>query len=412
MNTRKNGFSIKFKSISIDFVYNILSSLIITGVSQLVVYPVLASRYSGSEYGVILTVMGVINTLIVAFGNTLNNVRLIMATEYESKNKVGDFNLLAIAMSLTVFVCTIIISTLIFTTPIFEALGLALFAVLGTLKSYYCVSFRLLLNYKKILAQHIIGAIGYLVGIWLLFFFPFWVLPFIITEIAQLGFIFKYSKLHQEPFRTTCLLKETSVKYSILIVTGFSSTLITYLDRLVIYPLLGAGAVSTYTVASYFGKSLGILMTPVAGVLLSYYSQKGFKMSSRLFWIFNCATIGIGVVFMAFSSIVAPPVTKFLYPSLYEDAQIYIFAANMAATINVLCSLTQASVLKFAPTWIQIIKEFAYGIVYVLFGYVLLNNYGLMGFCVSAITANIVKLLVLYVIGSVYIGKLNQFRLN
>ena len=403
--TSRVGVLSRLKSISIDFIYNILASLVITGVSQIVVYPVFAARYSDTEYGVILTVMGIINTLIVAFGNTLNNVRLIMTTEYGAKNKVGDFNLLAVAMSVIVFSCTIVISILFFSMPLHVTLGLAVFAVLGTLKSYYCVSFRLLLNFKKILVQHIVGAVGYLIGVGLIFVFSYWVLPFLLAEIVQLIFIFKYSKLHRESFRTTTLLKQTLSKYSILIVSGFSSTLITYLDRLVIYPLLGAGAVSTYTVASYFGKSLGILMTPVSGVLLGYYAQKSFKMSSRLFWIINGVTIGIGATFMIFSSFVAPPVTNFLYPSLYEDASTYIFAANMAATINVLCSLTQASVLKFAPTWIQIVKELAYGSVYVLCGYFLLNNYGLMGFCVSAIAANIVKLLVLYSIGSVYIGK-------
>ena len=405
MRALKGRLSGKLKSISIDFIYNVLSSLILTGVSQLIVYPILAAQHSDTEYGVILTVMGVVNTLIVAFGNTLNNVRLIMATKYEAKNKTGDFNLLVLIMSLIVFLCTTIISAFFFSTPNHIVIGLAIFAVVGALKSYYCVSFRLVLNFKKILIQHVVGAAGYLIGVGLLFIVPYWVLPFILTECFQLVFIFKYSKLYKEPLKTTSLLKLTSTKYIILIATGFSSTLITYLDRLVIYPLLGAEAVSTYTVASYFGKSLGILMTPVAGVLLGYYAQKGFRMSSKLFWIINGITIAIGVVFMIFSSIVAPPVTNFLYSSLYTDSQSYIFAANMAATINVLCSLTQASVLKFAPTWIQIVKELAYGIVYVLCGYVLLNTYGLMGFCVAAIVANIIKLLVLYSIGSVYIGR-------
>lgn len=405
MRALKGGLSSKFKSISIDFIYNILSFLILTGVSQVIVYPVLAAQHSDTEYGIILTVMGIVNTLVVAFGNTLNNVRLIMETEYGIENKVGDFNMLALVMSLIVFLCTIIINAIFFSTPRYIMIGLALFAVLGTLKSYYCVSFRLALNFKKILVQHMVGAAGYLIGVGLLFIVSYWVLPFIIAEFFQLVFIFKYSKLHKEPLKTTSLLKRTTTKYIILIVTGFSSTLITYLDRLVIYPLLGAGAVSTYTVASYFGKSLGILMTPVAGVLLGYYAQKGFRMSSKLFWIINGTTMAVGAVFMIFSSMVAPPVTKLLYPSLYADAQSYIFAANMAATINVLCSLTQASVLKFAPTWIQIVKELAYGVVYVLCGYFLLNTYGLMGFCVAAIVANIIKLLVLYSIGSVYIGK-------
>ena len=402
MNIKTNRLR-RFKSISKDFMYNILASLVLTGISQVIVYPILAYRYSDADYGTILTVMGIVNTLIVAFGNTLNNVRLIMATEYDQKKLEGDFNLLLIITSVfavNIFICVVFFDI---TWPVI--IGLGVFSIIGTMRSYYCVAFRLTLDFKKILIQNIAGGFGYLVGIALLFIVPYWVLPFLMAEVFQVVYIFWNSKLQKESIATTELCKKTMIKYGILIATGFSSTLITYLDRIVIYPLLGGEAVSTYTVAAYFGKALGILMTPIAGVLLGYYAQKGFKMSKKLFWSVNGITLIIGVLFMAFSAIVAPVVTRVLYPTIYTSAAPYIFAANLAATINVLCSLTQASVLKFAPTWVQIIKELAYGIVYIVCGYLFLNTYGLMGFCVAAIAANTIKLLVLYIIGSLAIGK-------
>ena len=409
MNLKRIQSASRFKSISIDFMYNILASLILTGVSQVILYPFLAYRYTDAEYGTILTIIGVINTLIVAFGNTLNNVRLIMATDYDKRQCTGDFNILLAGTLAFVLIANFVICIVFFKVPIGVTLGICFFAVLGTIKSYYSVAFRLVLDFKKILFLNIVGAVGYLLGIGIVFLIPFWVIPFVLSEFLQIVYIFKNSNLQKEPYKTTPLLKDSTIKYSILIVTGFFSTLITYLDRIIIYPLLGASAVSTYTVASYFGKALGILMTPIAGVLLGYYAQKNFKMSRKLFWTINLVTLFVGVLFMVFVVIVAPPITKLLYPTIFEKASPYIFAANLAATINVLCSLTQSSVLKFAPTWVQIVKEVAYGFVYVLCGYLLLNTYGLMGFCVAAIAANAIKLLVLYVIGSIFIGKDNVF---
>lgn len=403
MNLKMLSNSRRIKSLSKDFIYNIVASLVLTGISQIVVYPVLAYRYTDAEYGTILTVMGIVNTLIVAFGNTLNNVRLIMATEYDQNNRIGDFNILLAVTAGCVFLIDIAVCSLIFDVPFYITIGLGIFAVVGTIKSYYSVAFRLILDFKKILIQNIIGAVGYLLGIGLLYVVPYWVFPFLISEMFQVVYIFYNSKLHREPFVFTEFFLQSSVKYLILIATGFSSTLITYLDRIVIYPLLGAGAVSTYTVAAYFGKALGILMTPIAGVLLGYYAQKGFSMSRKLFWGINGITLFVGVVFMIISAIVAPPVTHLLYPTIYDSASSFIFIANLAATINVLCSLTQASVLKFAPTWLQIIKELAYGVVYIVCGYLLLNTYGLMGFCIAAVAANLIKLIVLYFIGTVYI---------
>lgn len=79
--------------------------------------------------------------------------------------------------------------------------------------------------------------------------------------------------------------------------------------------------------------------------------------------------------------------------------------ANLAATISVLCQLTQSAVLKFAPTWIQILKELVYAFAYILLGFLLLKQFGLYGFCIAAIVANLVKLITLYILGNKYIGK-------
>lgn len=394
------------KSISKDFVYNILASLVLTGVMQLVTYPLLARYYSSEEYGVILTLMGISNTIMVSIGNSLNNVRLIMKTEYEEKQIIGDFNSLLVIFTIIGVLVQLGVSYFIFGINLENAF-LCLLVLLGAFKSYYCVQFRLVLNFKKILIQNIFGAIGYLIGSFIVSRLNFWPLPFLLAEAFQIVYIFNNSHLHKENFQHTILFRKTLGKYLILIVTGLSTTLITYLDRLIIYPLLGGESVSTYTVASFFGKTLGIVMTPIAGVLLGYYAQDSFKMDRKKYWSINGFAFVGAVLFMIVSIILSPFITKLLYPTIYLKASQYIFVANLAATINVLCQLTQSAVLKYAPTWLQIVKEVIYGAVYMISGYLLLSSYGLLGFCLAAIIANTVKLLVLYALGNIYIKKNN-----
>ena len=394
----------RFGSISKDFFYNILASVILTGVMQVVVYPFLALEFNNQEYGTLLTIMGIANTVIVAFGNTLNNVRLIVNNDYEREHLEGDFNGLLFFASLIAVVFSCMISSLYFRQSIITVIGLAVFVVLGTVRSYYCVEFRLILDFKKILIQNIVGAVGYAVGVAALMGFHIWVIPFILAELLQLIYVLKNSSLQQERITTTPVFRMTLIKYIILIFTGLSTTLITYLDRLIIYPLLGGNAVTVYTVASFFGKSLGIVMTPIAGVLLGYYAQRNFIMTKKKFWSINMIAAAGGVIFVIFSVIFSPFFTKLLYPTVFEQAAPYIFIANLAATISTVCSLTQSSVLKFAPTWLQIIKELVYGITYVGMGLVLLNAYGLLGFCIAAVAANCTKLITLYIIGTLFIG--------
>ena len=212
----------RFGSISKDFFYNILASVILTGVMQVVVYPFLALKFNNQEYGTLLTIMGIANTVIVAFGNTLNNVRLIVNNDYEREHLEGDFNGLLFFASLIAVVFSCMISSLYFRQSIITVIGLAVFVVLGTVRSYYCVEFRLILDFKKILIQNIVGAVGYAVGVAALMGFHIWVIPFILAELLQLIYVLKNSSLQKERITTTPVFRMTLIKYIILIFTGLS----------------------------------------------------------------------------------------------------------------------------------------------------------------------------------------------
>lgn len=391
--------------VSRDFLFNITAAVLITGVMQLILYPYLAQIFNANEYGEILTIMGIANTVIVSLGNTLNNTRLIVNSDYLEKEEQGDFNLLLL-MSCGVSIIIIIGVTIIFfdQEPVIIA-GLILFVMLSIVNTYYSAEFRLVLSFKKILLQNIIGAGGYLIGCLILAPVRIWIIPFLLAALWQLIFLFFNTTLFLENWSRTSLFRTTVSKYLILILTGLSGNLIVYLDRLLLFPLLGGSSVSVYTVASFFGKTLGIVMTPIAGVLLGYYAQQGFLMSRKRFWYINTISAIGGAIFIIISFVCADFFTNLLYPTLFSQAEKYILIANFAATISAVCTLTQSALLKFAPTWVQIIKELVYISTYIGLGLILLSKYGLMGFCLAAVLANSCKLAVLYLIGDYFIKR-------
>lgn len=393
----------KWKSVSKDFIYNILASFALTGVLQIAVYPFLAYRFDAQEYGTLLTIMGIANTIAMALGNTLNNVRLIMNTKYDEKKLQGDFNfLLIIAIVLALVIAEIVAGVFVRLSPE-NLIGIGLYIIFLILRSYYCVQFRIVLNFKNMLFAFLISAMGYLFGLLLTYKTAIWTVPFVMGELFFCIYVVLYTDLYKEKYILTELFPETIKKYLILIVSGLVGNLLTYLDRLLIYPLLGGDAVTTYTVASMFGKSLGLVMTPIAGVLLGYYAQKDFVMNRRLFWGINGITFGISFLFILFAIPVSPFVLQILYPTVYEMALPYVFLANLAATINIMCSLTQSAILKFAPTWVQLIKDVVYVVSYIAGSLFLLGRFGLWGFCIAAIIANLLRLFTLCFIGNIYI---------
>ena len=67
-----------YKNVIKDFSLNILASFVITAVTQIIVYPWLARGYEAALYGVILTIMGVGNTIVSTVGGSVSNTRLLM----------------------------------------------------------------------------------------------------------------------------------------------------------------------------------------------------------------------------------------------------------------------------------------------------------------------------------------------
>ncbi len=398
----KEDFLKKTKRISLDFIYNILASIILTGTMQILVYPFLAQCFSSSEYGQLVTIMGVVNTITVALGTSLNNTRLLMDTTYKEKKYEGDFNLILLLACLISGVLLYVISLQYFHYLKRDSLLISLISILMVFRSYITVEYRLILNFKKILWCNVFGAIGYVVGIIILMMgASSWTIPFLCSELVSLVFILKSTHIYKEMLERTPLFSKTVLKYLIIIVSVASSSVMTYFDRFFLYPTVGGEAVSIYTVASFFGKTLSVVMLPISSVLLGYYSQKGYKMDNKKFRIMNLITILISLVFWMGAVIVGPFITKLLYPTLIESAREFIPLANAAAVISVACNMIHPSVLRFAPTYFQIVKEILYAIVYFSLSMGLSSKYGIIGFCIAAVVSNLFKYIVIYLLGEI-----------
>lgn len=395
----------KYKKMLLDFFINILASMILTLTLQLALYPYMAKVFSTDEYGLILVIMGIYNTIISTIGTSLNNIRLVKNEKYINSYNKGDFNLILTVFCVIGFISSYLIFTIGFNITLITKFFLIIAIILGIIKSYSSVIFRINLNFKLILVLNCITAIGYVIGLLLVGLTEIWPISFCLGELTACSFIWKKTNILNEPLTKTKMFRETFNDFVILVFTNLIANLLTYLDRLIILPFLGTEKVAIYTVASFFGKSIGILMIPIAGVLLGYYSQKNFKMSNKIFWKINSLVVIIGVFFYLISYVISPWFTGILYPSIIDAALPYIALANLAAIIGVVASIVHPSVLKYAPIKWQIVTQLIYGFIYLGIGIVMVRYSGLRGFCYAAITANVVRLFLLVSIGTIYLKK-------
>lgn len=388
------NFLNRYKEYIRDFGLNIIASAIVTVVTSLLVNPIMATRYSGDVYGTILTLCGVVSVLSSALGNTLNNVKLL----YKNEEK-ENYNFIISFAGVIAALIMLVMSIFMYHADVFLSVMLGIHAFFLTVNLYYSVTYRININYVQNLRYSIIVAFGYVAGLIISCFWDAWPIIYLCADVAGFICLYKSSTLFRDSYCITVKINKVLKKYFPLITTSLLGQVLLYLDRFIIYPLVGGDAVATYSVASFFGKSMGLVMAPIAVVLLSYYADDGKGLGRNIFWKLNATVIGIAGLFVLASVLFGPLITKLIYPTLYLDAKEYLFVSNLAAIINVVGTMTNPYLLKYCEAKWQIYITAIYGVVYIVVGYVFIKLGGLWGFAIASVVANTVRVLVMYIVG-------------
>lgn len=390
----------RLKRISGDFVISILASVIYTFARQIVVFPLLAAQLTDADYGTLLTVAGLANVCTAMIGSSLNNIRLIEDSHYKEQGLLGDFNFLCLLGSGVSVVFAAVLRRMFALSPL-TAVLLGAYLIVSNLYQYATAFFRLELNFKRTFLCNTVVSAAYCAAALVFATAELWPAIFLVGEGVGLLFAWKTTPFSREPLSRTPLFSATAATLLTYMATNLIGNLLTYADRMILYPILGGEGVSYYSTASFFGKSAGIVMAPIAGVLLGYFAQKDFKASKKLFAIVNGCSLGCLAVFLLGCWLFAPWFTRLLYPTLYEGAAPYIFLANLASAISNAGSMAQPMVLKACSIRWTLLTQVLYGASYLLFAWLWLPGYGLLGFCWASIAADTVRLLALYAIGFV-----------
>lgn len=387
-----------------DYLYNILASMLLTIALQLFVYPTIAIQETTARYGEILIIMAIVNIIIVSLGNTLNNIRLIVNADYEAEKIKGDFKVLLGVAVVCSFAVSIVASTYV-DISMSDSLIIALITALGSVKAYVCVEYRLKIDFVKVFRLNAVTSIIYLIATYgYSAKFMNWIYIFLLTEICSTIYLYyTLSFILQEPAKITYLFVSTLKKYILLTLIGLVANTIVYLDRILIFPMLGAEVVAIYFCASFLGKSLGIIVVPISGVLLSYYSLK--KNLTKAQFIHNVTSYTVTcVAFYFLLQLASHFIIPRLYPSLYHQAKEYIWLGNLASIILVLSSIINPAILKFVKLGTQLYASIFHIIFYMITAYFLTDYFGLIGFCYAAIASNLAKILIQVSIGLKALG--------
>ncbi len=379
------------KKIVKDMIYNILSTFIVVIIIQFYIYPYLAKTISISEYGYFLLFIGLINMISVGFSSALGNLRLITQKNYLPSNQYNSL----------LIIILILVSFMYFLSQFFFDKTSTLYLILTIcmiFKNYHAYSFRLQINYNRTLILNVITSLGYLLGV-LIFnnLFQNWTIIFITGELLGILFLIFTAQTVREKFEITKNSSMYSQFFSLSIATLLSNSMI-YMDRLILFPLLGSQSVSVFVVASFVGKSIGLVITPINSVFLTYIS-KSKKIDLKLFKKIVIFLILIFTLVFLITCVLGDTITKIMYPEIYNNAAKYINISSASALTFILGTILNTFMMKMNDVSWQLKVQITYVFAYVILGITVLKYFDLQVFIYFTIILNLMRVyLICYVI--------------
>lgn len=381
-----------------DTALSLLATAIPLLLLQFLFLPKINSIVGEDAYGLIVTLLGFLALLSSTLFGTLNNVRLLVENTYKQETLSGDFNILQSLFWILGSVCVFIFY--VFYVPSFDILFflyLILAFILMGAEEYYSVGFRLQLNYRRILMQKVLLSIGYAVGYILFFWGGQWIFVYIFGYLFAVIYLFVKTGLLKEPWIITKLWKVTINHEAVLVISALINNVFVYVDKMILYPIYGGIITTTYYVSTLLGKGISLATFPIAGVLLSHFSQKKslgkntVKSMIVIGWLAGLA--GYAVCLM-----ISRPILGYLYPTIVDEAMKYVPVTLAGAVIGVQNTMISPVVLKFCKIQRQIAISIVNLIGYIFIAMIFLKLWGLMGFCVGMGMTQLLKYIVyLYV---------------
>ena len=388
----------KAKNFATDMALNIFATITPIFVLQFFLLPLVARKVSTLDYGLMLTLISLITLSVQSFSIALGNSRLLLDEKYKEASVVGDFNILLLISNLINIVVVIVGS--VFYEGRFNLINIIviiLISVMQLTRRYLLVAFRLKIEFKQVLYNNIISVIGYLIGMGLFWIFGKWQFIYLTGELLSLIHVISKSNLLKEPLKRTTKFAVTTKYCLVILIASFSGTAIMQMDKLLLYPILGARMVTIYYVATLFGKTLSLLIGPINNVVLTYVSKMSkFKVSNFKILLLSATILGVVSYFIIV--FISKPILAFLYPEYYMDAYSIIAITTLTAIVTMITNVINPIIMKFCNITWQIWMNVSNIIIYLVLAYLLVGPFNIYGFCVAALIAALSKLLMIVII--------------
>lgn len=386
----------KEKKIISNTAYTIGGALLMNGILQILVYPVLNRIMGSGQLGELLYLMGLVAILCPSVGQALNTSRLVVRRDHGVTN--GDYNVLLLLFGGVGTAVTIAVARKYMFSPVIILLTVLL--LMTTIFRYYGdVEYRLNLNYRKYFCYYAVLSAGYILGFGLYFVTKNWFFVFLTGEAAALVYLAVTGTVFQGFFRRSQWFGIAFQRGGFLVFSYLITNLTLNIDRLVLEHLIGPLAVTQYYVTSLIGKTMVMLVAPVNTIIISYLTRSKEKLTRKQFLGFVGIGAGVSLVFWGCAQIGTPIFVKLFYGDLYESVKSLVTVVNISQILGLLSAYLFIVVLTFTEEKWQLILQILHLVLITVLVLLFTDGHGIMGFAQAVLIANTVRVLAVIMLG-------------
>lgn len=359
--------------------------------------PWMNRKLGDSAFGDYVVYYGYICIFAYSCGEALNHIRVL--NQKTDKERSRDYRLIIIIEALLSALLLISFGCIAEQMKIGESILFGLTAIVLMLRLYSECVFRIEINYKKILFSSILMSAGYLLGYLLFQITGQWYVIFLIGETIAVFYAALSGKLFQADKKkgVSETFLQTAKNAATLTGSYLISYALIYMDRFLVQYLLGSEQVSTYYIATTYGKCVALVIPPITAVLLSNISKGTIRLDKKMVNKVVAGSLG-AVLFFFLAGLPASRVAiRILYPASYANCLPVMDIGNLAQIVYYSCSIVNMMAIRLCDMKLQVFVETAYAILYILFAIIGAATGGLIGLAVGTLGANILRFLLLTV---------------
>ncbi len=392
-----------------NFSWSIAALIVVNGITQFCLYPILRKLLGAEEYGNVLFLIGILNVIAISIGISVNNSRLKhITTQYIAPKKYE--RLLSAIFVLTLPIA--LISLLLTGKPV-SLLDVLLYWILmcSTTYRYYAdVEYRISLNYHGYFKYYFIISIGYVLGIGAYYFLEHWQLILLTGELAGCAYVQMEKKKNisftLEPNTYEADKQEEHYKFIIksvifLLIAQILVNVVLNADRILLKTIVNGTAVTIYYVASLAGKMLALISSPFNNVLIGHLSKEDGTMSSKQYFKICILLFCISCLVLCAAIMASIVFVYIFYPQEYQTAKAYFFIANTAQVMYFSTGILNTVLLRYINEKYQMYMNIIYISFFLLIAIPGTLYGGLTGFAYTIAFINILRFLISIFIGSV-----------